>query len=67
MEIQINQSTYSFEASKTIDEVLEQLDLPRHKGVAIAVNNAVIPQTEWNNYALQNADKVLLIKASAGG
>ncbi|OJJ20546.1 thiamine biosynthesis protein ThiS [marine bacterium AO1-C] len=67
MEIQINQNTYSLEASKTIHEVLEQLDLPRHKGVAIAVNNAVVPQTEWDKYALQDADKVLLIKASAGG
>lgn len=67
MDIHINQNTYSFDASKTIHEVLEQLDLPRHKGVAIAVNNAVVPQTEWEHYALQDADKVLLIKASAGG
>ena len=67
MEIQINQNTYNFDASKTIDEVLEQLELPRHQGVAIAVNNAVVPQTEWGQYALQDADKILLIKASAGG
>lgn len=67
MEIHINQNTYNLDASKTIDEVLEQLELPRHKGVAIAVNNTVVPQHEWANYALKNQDKVLLIKASAGG
>ena len=67
MEVQINQNTYSFTAVKTIDEVLEQLDLPRHKGVAIAVNNAVVPQHQWADYTLKNEDKVLLIKASAGG
>jgi sulfur carrier protein len=67
MEIHINQNTYNFDASKTIDEVLEALDLPRHKGVAIAVNNAVVPQHQWASYDLKDADKVLLIKASAGG
>lgn len=67
MEVHINQNTYSFDVSKTIDEVLEQLDLPRHKGVAIAVNNAVVPQHQWANYTLKNKDNILLIKASAGG
>jgi thiamine biosynthesis protein ThiS len=37
------------------------------KGIAIAVNGCVIPNSKWSSYALQNDDKVLVVQAAQGG
>lgn len=39
----------------------------KQNGVAIAVNNTVIPKKEWGNYLLKNQDAILIIKATQGG
>ena len=39
----------------------------KQNGVAIAVNNTVIPKKEWTNYLLKDQDNVLIIKATQGG
>ncbi|MBR4923323.1 MAG: sulfur carrier protein ThiS [Bacteroidaceae bacterium] len=36
-------------------------------GIAIAVNNRMIPRTEWDSYALNKGDNILIIKAVCGG
>ena len=36
-------------------------------GIAIAVNNRMIPRTEWDSYALNEGDNILIIKAVCGG
>ena len=46
---------------------LESLQLPTLDGLAIAVNEMVIPRASWVAYALNNNDKILLIKATQGG
>lgn len=36
-------------------------------GVAVAVNNSVIPKTNWEVIEIQPNDNILLIKATQGG
>ena len=36
-------------------------------GIAIAVNNRMIPRTEWDTYTLNEGDNILIIKADCGG
>ena len=36
-------------------------------GIAIAVNNRMIPRTEWDTYTLNEGDNILIIKAVCGG
>ena len=36
-------------------------------GIAIAVNNRMIPRTEWDTYTLNEGDSILIIKAVCGG
>ncbi len=36
-------------------------------GIALAVNNIVIPKKEWNQTLLQEGDRITLIKATQGG
>ncbi|MDD2764476.1 MAG: sulfur carrier protein ThiS [Opitutaceae bacterium] len=47
--------------------LLDQLGLAARKGVAVAVNDAVVPRTAWPACVLADADRVLVIQATQGG
>jgi len=53
--------------SGTLADVLSQLDISRPDGIAIAVNDTVIPKGEWEGYRLKSDDKVFVIRATQGG
>ena len=36
-------------------------------GIAVAVNNRMVPRTEWDSYTLNEGDRILIIKAVCGG
>ena len=44
----------------------QEQDLPA-TGIAIAVNNRMVPRTEWDSYVLHEGDSILIIKAVCGG
>ncbi len=46
--------------------VLEQLG-DKQKGIAVAINNSVIPKQEWDQTFINNNDNILIIKATQGG
>ena len=49
-----------------LKELAAELNLPE-KGIAVAVNNAMVPRTEWENTALNANYNVVIIKAACGG
>ena len=50
----------------TLSQLTEELSLLM-QGIAIAVNNRMIPRTEWANYALTEGISIIIIKAACGG
>lgn len=44
-----------------------QTDQLRQGGIALAVNNQVVPRNDWGSYMLQENDLILFIRASQGG
>lgn len=44
-----------------------QQDFLDKKGIAVAVNNSVVPKAEWNTYEVKSADKITIIRATQGG
>ena len=52
--------------SANIAELAGELQLPE-RGVALAVNNRVIPRVAWTETALNEGDNVTIIKAAFGG
>lgn len=67
MKVKLNGATYETEA-----ENLEQLFTETHpdstdEGKAIAVNDDVIPSSEWKDYKLSENDRVEVIQAVQGG
>lgn len=47
-------------------EFSQELKLPP-AGVAVAVNQRMIPRTEWKVFTLNDGDNILIIKAVCGG
>lgn len=50
----------------TLSQLTEELSLPA-QGIAIAVNNRMIPRAEWTDYTLNEASSIVIIKAACGG
>ncbi len=63
----INNKNCVLNADANLTMALEQNDIQSQKGIAVAVNNAVIPKTEWQTKILHENDKITIIKATQGG
>ena len=69
VEVSINQQIFQLPERGVLTDVLSLLhiDIERPDGIAIAVNDTVIPRNEWAAYVLQPQDKVFVIRATQGG
>jgi sulfur carrier protein len=67
MDIYINSDCYSLHDDAKVADAIAQLNLTGTKGIALAVNDDVVPRNEWDTRALQHGDKLMLIRATQGG
>ncbi len=67
MNIYINSKPQDVPQESKIAEALLSLDIAGSKGIAIAVNDNVVPRAEWETYALKVNDQLTVIKATQGG
>ncbi|CAM2781789.1 thiamine biosynthesis protein ThiS [Chryseobacterium flavum] len=68
MELIINHTRKIFEILPPNLEVLLAMELPgKKKGIAIALNNRIIPLSAWAETSLKDKDSVLIITATQGG
>lgn len=65
MKVSVNNKEVEIGAT-TLSQLTEELSLPT-QGIAIAVNNRMIPRTEWAGYALNESVSIVIIKAACGG
>jgi sulfur carrier protein len=63
----INNKDCVLHADAKLISALEQNGIQSQKGIAVAVNNAVIPKTAWTTKILNENDKITIIKATQGG
>ena len=49
-----------------LNQLADELNLPA-QGVAVAVNNRLIPRTEWHKFQLSPNDSIVVLKAACGG
>lgn len=68
MELKINQQIKQFNAESLSIQSLLDLEIPnKQNGIAVAVNNTVVPKLNWNQYLVQETDEILIISATQGG
>ena len=67
MKVSINNTEHEFQELSKLTNMLKDLGYNSLKGIAIAVNNVVIPKTNWEKHSLTESDKITIIKATQGG
>ncbi|MFV8352871.1 sulfur carrier protein ThiS [Flavobacterium sp. XS2P14] len=68
MELKINNQTKQFTTDSLSVQALLDLEIPeKQNGIAVAINNTVIPQSDWNSHLIQETDDILIISATQGG
>jgi sulfur carrier protein len=68
MELKINNQTKQFALDSLTVQALLDLEIPeKQNGIAIAINNAVIPKSHWKSHFITETDDILIISATQGG
>lgn len=68
MELKINNQIKQFTANSLTVQALLDLEIPlKQNGIALAINNTVIPKSDWNSHLIQETDDILIISATQGG
>lgn len=68
MELNINHQTKFFEELPGSLAELMLLEAPQKiKGIAVALNNQVVPRVQWTTTPLNDRDTILIITATQGG
>jgi len=66
MNIQLNNKSIELKDSITIAEFVVSQNISS-KGIAIALNNAVISKSNWQTTQLKENDNIMIITATQGG
>ncbi len=48
-------------------DLLADLGLAQPRGLAVAVNDAVVPRADWPTHAVRPHDRITIIRATQGG
>lgn len=67
MEITVNQQTYQVATVCSVQHLLTVVLNTTANGIALAVNQAIIPKSNWECHILNPGDQIIIIKATQGG
>ncbi len=67
MEILINNQKYTVSDNSPLKDIANSQLGEKQNGVAIAINDTVIPKVNWDTHILKPNDHILIIKATQGG
>lgn len=69
MQLQINgqAQTLTLQDQPTVHDVLVCLDVPTVRGVAVALNDQVVPRSQWSQTPVHSHDRLEIIQATQGG
>lgn len=54
-------------SARNLLELMQEKSLDRQRGIALALNQEVVPKEEWPEKALSDGDQILIIKPTQGG
>jgi sulfur carrier protein len=67
LSVRVNDKSLSVAGGTTLSQLLDELGLTGRVGLAVAVNDAVVPRSGWPTRRLADGDQVLVIQATQGG
>ncbi|WP_201977272.1 sulfur carrier protein ThiS [Hymenobacter rubidus] len=63
----VNNSPQETSDAQTLTQLLADLALAEQRGLAVAVNDEVVPRAAWPAHELREQDRVTIIRATQGG
>lgn len=66
MKIIINGQPKEVDKNMGMSELLQHLDIGT-KGVAVAINDRIIPRTQWDSFIVEDGNDITIIRATCGG
>lgn len=67
MTVWVNDKSLAVADGTTLSQLLGELGLSASQGVAVALNDTVVPRSTWLTQCLAAGDHVLVIQATQGG
>ena len=67
MTVFVNNQSVETQATASLRSLLAELAIADKKGIAVAVNNAIVPRAAWEQFALSENEKITILQATQGG
>jgi sulfur carrier protein len=67
MRIRLNDEIMDYQGAANLESLLQAQGWSLVKGLAVAVNETVIPKSLWSQTALADGDALLVLHATQGG
>lgn len=67
MTVSVNNQLIQIESDASLGGLLAQLALDQQKGIAVAVDNAIVPRARWQQYPLSGNESITILQATQGG
>jgi sulfur carrier protein len=68
MEINLNNQLKKLpQENITLQQLLQQEIPGRQQGIAVAINNKIVPKNSWEHTRLVHQDNIIIIRATQGG
>lgn len=67
MQITVNNEKIEIEEGANVSTLVQSTDSIPKSGIAIAINQEVIPTGLWDSQIIQSNDNILIIQATQGG
>ncbi|QKZ14747.1 sulfur carrier protein ThiS [Spirosoma sp. KUDC1026] len=67
MTVSVNNQPVDTSPTASLGSLLTQLALSQKKGIAVAVNNVIVPRVTWEQFSLSGNEKITVLQATQGG
>ncbi|WP_243406338.1 sulfur carrier protein ThiS [Siphonobacter curvatus] len=67
MTVFVNNQAVQTKDAVSLRSLLTQLELAEKKGIAVAVNNAIVPRLTWDQFIVSENEKITILQATQGG
>ncbi len=67
MDINLNGAAHRTTGTSLMDLLAEQAIEPSRRGVAVAINDAIVPRAAWQTTLLNPGDTVEIVRPHSGG
>lgn len=67
MKVKLNDIELQLSEESKLVALMKANNLYHESGIAVAINEEILPKTDWEQYQVKDNDNILIITATQGG